>query len=285
MKIAKLTLFLALISALAGSILAYVNNLTAPLIADQGHAAEKINLEIIFPESEFTTISYEDETGLIQDVYEAKTKGYVFKVEVIGYNASNPIVFMIGYNLDGEIVGFEVLNQQETNGLGSRIADLEFQENLIGKKNGDSIDDLSGATVTSKAVIQGIHAATKLFVKITGSEMMSQTGNTTTLQNDFVANKAEIVKEESGVYTVSAKGYEGDNIYEIHVVDGSIISIKMIEFNDTVGIGDAVDELYLNSFVNGIQVTEKDTLSGATYTSRSALAAIELVLSTIAVKE
>ena len=49
-KILHLTVFLALIAALAGGALAFANNMTAPVIAANELAAEKETLKEIYPD-------------------------------------------------------------------------------------------------------------------------------------------------------------------------------------------------------------------------------------------
>ena len=200
-KIITLAIFLAITSALAGGILAFVNELTAPIIADMAIAAEKENLELIFPGANFEEIEFSDETGLVQGAYLAENEGYIYKVQVTGYNSSSPIVFLIAFNNDAETVGFAVLNQQETSGIGSRINTPEFIETVIGSNINDSISSLSGATITTSAVIKGINAAKAVYSVHTGvsvdiEQPTQPEKETLTLRSDFAA-KAEIIDQTS----------------------------------------------------------------------------------------
>lgn len=283
MKILKLTVFLAVVSALAGGVLSFVNDLTAPIIADQAMAAEKSNLEVIFPGGTFSEIAVEDASGLVKSGYLAEGEGFAFKVEVIGYNSGSPVQFMIGFDLDGNIVGFEVLAQQETNGLGAKVAEPEFKESVVGKTVNDTISTISGATVTSTAVINGINAAKEVYATVAGVEVSVEEPTVpeaakVSLSEDFSANAATILSEENGVFTIESTGYHGANVFEVTVADGKIASIVMTEFNDTQGIGDTVDEEYLDTLAGADLNSEFDVVSGATFTSRSALAAMQLAL-------
>lgn len=283
MKILKLTVFLAVVSALAGALLTFVNDITAPIIDEQSLAAEKANLEVIFPSASFEEISFEDETGLVVSGYLAKNEGYAFKAEVVGYNSGSPVQFMIGFDMDGNIVGFEVLSQQETNGLGSRVADPEFKESVVGKTVNDSIDTLSGATVTSTAVIKGINAAKEVYASVAGVEVSTEDpivpeAEPVTLSDDFSEQAAVLVSEAEGVYTVEAKGFQGTNTFEITVSDGKVVSVVMTAFNDTPDIGDKVNEDYLATLAGKELSSEVDVVTGATYTTKSALAAVQLAL-------
>ncbi len=283
MKILKLTVFLAIVSALAGGILSYVNELTAPIIANQSLAAEKANLEVIFPGGSFSEITFEDATGLVKSGYQAEGEGFAFKVEVTGYNSSSPVQFMIGFDLSGNIVGFEVLAQQETNGLGAKVAEPEFKESVVGKTVNDTINTISGATVTSTAVIKGINAAKEVYASVAGVDVSVEEPavpetKKVSLKEDFSDNQATIISEEDGVFTIESTGYHGANVYQVTVAEGKVVSIVMTEFNDTEGIGDQVNEAYLSTLAGADLDSELDVVSGATYTSRSALAAIQLAL-------
>ena len=57
--------------------------------------------------------------------------------------------------------GYEVIDASgETSGFGSKVAEPDFKNGIVGKNIGDSIDTISGATVSSSAVITGIEEAT-----------------------------------------------------------------------------------------------------------------------------
>src|SRR5690554_8202888 len=80
MKIIKMALFLAVVAALAGGALSAVNNITAPIIAENAIASELANLEVIFPDTdEFLVVeNCEDESGLVVGVYEAVYAGMAY---------------------------------------------------------------------------------------------------------------------------------------------------------------------------------------------------------------
>ena len=70
-KILHLTVFLALISAIAGGALAAVNAVTAPIIEESAIASEKANLELIYPGADFKAVELSGDTGSIIGAYEA----------------------------------------------------------------------------------------------------------------------------------------------------------------------------------------------------------------------
>lgn len=161
-KIFTLTLFLALVAGLSGAALSYVNSITAPIIAEAAIAAEKENLVKIYPDADFMPVEADlSEYPTITGIYEAKGKGYVYKCSVVGYGgASTPIVYLIAMDNDGTYKGYEVLDcSGETSGFGDKVGQADFKNSVVGKDIGSSVDTISGATISSKAVRDGIKAA------------------------------------------------------------------------------------------------------------------------------
>ena len=78
---------------------------------------------------------------------------------------------MVGIGVDGTITGISIISaSSETPGLGANSTKPEFQEQFAGQpadgtvaveKDGGSIVALTGATITSRAVSEGVNAAVK----------------------------------------------------------------------------------------------------------------------------
>ncbi len=151
------------VSAVCGCLLSLVNGVTAPIIKAAAEAKEKANLEMIYPDTEFTAVDeFDDPSGLITGVYVAEGKGMVYKAHVVGYS-SNGIDFLVAFNDDGTFGGFQVLSHTETNGFGSRAFEDDFMNQIRALNVGDEVPLLSGATITSTALRKGITAAEDMF--------------------------------------------------------------------------------------------------------------------------
>jgi electron transport complex protein RnfG len=166
MKIVKLALFLAIIAGLSGAALSAVYNVTNPIIQEAKIASEKENLVKIYNSNEeFEAI----ETGLsdydlLEACYEVKsngnTEGYVYKVATQGYGGE--IVYLIALDNDGTYKGYEVIDcSTETSGFGSQVGEQPFHDRIVGSEIGSTIDTISGATISSTAVVKGINQATE----------------------------------------------------------------------------------------------------------------------------
>lgn len=160
MKTVKLAIFLALVSALSGLCLSAVNDMTAPIISEAAIAKERANLQQIYTGGETFEVvdaDFGDYTTL-QGVYKVSNGDYVYKGSTKGYGGT--CVYLVAIGADGKFKGFAALDlSNETNGFGSRVGTDEFKNNVVGTGIDESIDTLSGATVTSSAIVNSIKEA------------------------------------------------------------------------------------------------------------------------------
>lgn len=104
--------------------------------------------------------------------------GYVFNSSAEGYRGE--IAVLVGIDTKGVITGVEILSQSETDGLGSLITEDSFRSLFVGKSGeltidkssseGQKIQAVTSATVSSSAVVKAVNAAIKEFGNITGGE-------------------------------------------------------------------------------------------------------------------
>lgn len=160
-KIIHLTVFLALIAALAGAALGYANSLTAPVIAANDLAAEKDTLTKIYPDGVFEQL----DSGIsktLEKVFKVEGKGYIFKMKVAGYKDGTS--FLVALDADGKVADYVAISNGDTQGIGTKVTEDAFRTTLKGKDaTSDEIlnDTITGATITSKPVIAGIQEAAK----------------------------------------------------------------------------------------------------------------------------
>ncbi len=168
--ILRLGLTLFVITALVAAALAGVNSITAPRIA--AIQAEKIQAAVsaVLPGGGelMEKGSYDDQHGIVTNVY-ASENGYAVEVTVAGFKPG--ITMMVGVSPEGKVLAIQVVSHSETAGLGDIAAantpDGEaYRAQYVGqsgslavKKDGGTIDQLTGATVTSRAVTNGVNAA------------------------------------------------------------------------------------------------------------------------------
>lgn len=98
------------------------------------------------------------------------TTHYVVRGSEEGFSGS--ISFLVGVDTDGVITGVRIINHTETPGLGDKIELAkspwvkEFNQHSLAntplwgvKKDGGSFDQFTGATITPRAVVNGVHIA------------------------------------------------------------------------------------------------------------------------------
>ena len=122
----------------------------------------------------------------IEEVVEAvdgsgTSLGYIITV-ISSEGYGGDIKFTMGVQSDGTMNGISILSISETAGLGMRANTDEFKSQFVGKntdklvytKNGASadneIDALSGATVTTNAMTNGVNAGLCAFRVMEGGE-------------------------------------------------------------------------------------------------------------------
>ncbi|MFR2778921.1 MAG: RnfABCDGE type electron transport complex subunit G [Intestinibacter bartlettii] len=180
----KLGLNLLIISAVAALLLALTNSVTSSTIAqrnEQANAeARKLVLESAQDFEQVKDVKTDNSKGVeVSEIYEAKdasgnTVGYTLKVLPSGYGGT--IELMVGIDsAKGQVSGINVVSNSETAGLGAKATNPEFSDQYKGKpleelsvlKNGTpgdtEIKAISGATITSTAVTNGVDAAIEVY--------------------------------------------------------------------------------------------------------------------------
>ncbi|MEG0875764.1 MAG: FMN-binding protein [Oscillospiraceae bacterium] len=123
----------------------------------------------------FTEEEFESSDGVnenIEGVWKSD-KGYAIETKAYGYH--DDVCLMVGVDMEGKVVGLQVLELNETPGLGRQAKnDRDFLSQFLGTAGtaalDDNVDALSGATVTTKAFIKAVNAASAY---VTGADISS----------------------------------------------------------------------------------------------------------------
>ena len=197
-KIVKDTLALTVITLVSGLLLGLVNDITAgPIASQQAKEKEEAYKAVFADAASFETVtsgedtdleSYLDENGYkaqnIDEVMLAKDDqgnelGYAFTVTTAeGYGGD--IQFAMGVQDDGTLNGISILSISETAGLGMRATTDDFKNQFkdknvekfeytkTGATSDDQIDAISGATITTNAMTNGVNAGLCAFRYVEG---------------------------------------------------------------------------------------------------------------------
>jgi len=213
--------------------------------------------------------------------------GIVFRVFPQGYGGSIPI--MVGLDLSGIITGVRIASaaegMNETPGLGAKILEQDFKGQFFGKsgdavlltKDGGEIDVITAATISSRAVCNGIREGIDLYINylcgpfdpicvFPGAsnfiEAIKDTLWYAVIENDTVGL----------VFLGSTPGYADRIDYAVGIgEDEKIVAVKVLYSNETPGVGDVIEsEEFLEKFKTKIP----DAISGATVSSQALIEAI-----------
>ncbi len=180
------TISLLVITLIAGLLLGTVYEVTKEPIAKEQQKAKEEAYKAVFAEAdsfeemeldENVLADITDKQGLDATVEEIMTvldksgnpAGYVLTVtDHEGYGGD--VQFAMGVKTDGTVNGISFLSLSETAGLGMKANEDTFKKQFAGRnvekfsytKNGsasdEEIDALSGATITTNAVVNGVNA-------------------------------------------------------------------------------------------------------------------------------
>ncbi len=180
-SLTNMLVVLTVITIVAAGVLASVNAVTAPQI-------EKINAENLaagikavmgnddikvsepWEVDAFTAYDINDRQGnLLGKAVVSTENGF-----------GGPLKVLVGFNTDGDILGYTVLEHAETPGLGAKAGEW-FQDKIIGmnpgvnnftvSKDGGEVDAITASTITSRAFLRAIQNAYDKI--ITGQDVTS----------------------------------------------------------------------------------------------------------------
>lgn len=177
-SIAKAGLSLFVIASVAAGALGYVNSITAEPIREAELKTEQEKMNQVFECDNWGDKTELDGEGIIQSYTPAvdaggNTIGYAFKVATQGFGSGLQLMF--GVDANGTITGLAIIDcSNETPGLGANCVNEEFYGQFAGKegaltvtKSGNptesEIDSLTGATITSAAIVNAANEVTEYF--------------------------------------------------------------------------------------------------------------------------
>ncbi|WP_435236676.1 electron transport complex subunit RsxG [Psychromonas sp. PT13] len=183
--IAYPAILMGAVSLLVCSLLLITNNITEQPIADRQREALTEQLNQVLEADVYDNHPLDQKYNKVIDgqdyaFYRARLNGHVSAVilftHTVGY--SGDIALLVAIKADGSLGGVRVLSHTETPGLGDKIelaksdwilsfAHLSLtnpnQTGWAVKKDGGQFDAFTGATITPRAVVKGVHETLQLF--------------------------------------------------------------------------------------------------------------------------
>ncbi|MBQ1773289.1 MAG: RnfABCDGE type electron transport complex subunit G [Prevotella sp.] len=186
-SITNMVLVLTGIAIIMGCILAWVNHVTEGPIAQQKEKtlAEGIkavmgggDLNVAKTDTVPGNVNGKDATFVVYQTEDAAGKPLGAAVESSTMGFGGNLKVLVGFNTEGNILGYTLLEHAETPGLGAK-ADKWFQKDakgdIIGKnpskplvvsKDGGQVDAITASTITSRAFLLAVNNAYKAYMAV-----------------------------------------------------------------------------------------------------------------------
>ena len=186
-SITNMVIVLVGVALITGAILAYVNNITSEHIKAQAEKTLTDGIKKVMGGGDLTvstnhslkqTVNGKELTFVIHETKDKSGNILGAAVESTTGGFGGDLKVLVGFNKDGEILGYTILQTSETPGLGAK-AENWFQKdgkgNIIGKnpstdnltvsKDGGSVNAITASTITSRAFLLAVNNAYDAYKK------------------------------------------------------------------------------------------------------------------------
>ena len=184
-SLTNMVLVLTLVAVIMGGILAYVNHLTEGPIAEQKEKALADGIKAVMvcddlKVAKTDVVKQNDAKGkemtfTVYQIQDAQGNDLGAAVESTTMGFGGDLKVLVGFDAEGNILGYTLLEHAETPGLGAK-ADKWFQKgqkgDIIGKnpaepltvsKDGGQVDAITASTITSRAFLLAVNNAYKAY--------------------------------------------------------------------------------------------------------------------------
>ncbi|MEG0753070.1 MAG: FMN-binding protein [Angelakisella sp.] len=280
---------LTLLCLVVSGALVLTYNTTQPIIeAAKVAESNKARSEVLSGGDKFEQVSVT--TADVVEAYKASNgAGYVITTKTKGYGGDFNVV--AGIKSDGSIDKVKMMNANETPGLGSRVGEEAYTSKYSGKTGNDvdSVEAISGATVSSYAFRHGVKVAFEAYGELAGVTFEEPKSPEQVLFPDVEAFEDVTVEgavkalkagDKGVVIVTEAQGYSGAatkmQVYTAIGPDGKIVGVRMGDNSETPGIGSQVnDDAYTSQYVGKENADGITAVSGATESSEGFQAAVK----------
>jgi uncharacterized protein (TIGR03905 family) len=173
-----------------------------------------------------------------------------------GKNGTIKVAVTIEQN---EITQIDVVENNESDFTADCFTEMLMK---IKEANSTNVDVVSGATITSEAILAAVSEA----VEKSGAQLVAK-----------VVEKAAAVDMTAGTYEGEDKGFEGPIKVSVNLSENKIESIEVLSHNESEGHGDVAMETVIASIIDN-QRLDVDVVTGASNSSNGVIAAVTKAL-------
>ncbi len=153
---------LLLICAVIAALISFVYAITLDKYNSNMEQQKAKAIGEIFGSETLTYATVETDGGVLYAVKENEADlGFCAEVASPGFGGD--IQMMVGFDAQGNILGVSIVSLSETPGLGAKVSESDYlaqYKNQNGELTlGEDVDAISGATISSRAVIDGVNIA------------------------------------------------------------------------------------------------------------------------------
>lgn len=270
---------LSLIAVGSALLLSWVYSFTQPKIEADRRAKLRATLTEALPGAkEFIPVIPDTVWFGIRD---NDTVGIVFRVWPKGYGG--PIELTVGVDKDLKVTGLVPgAELKETPGLGLKIREDWFREQFIGRdgetallrQDGGEIDAITAATISSRAVANGVSEGVKRYCRYIKEDPMIKVYKA----ESFI----EVLKDTAFyavtgsdtviIITTEAEGFGGPVRVGMAFRGEDLINLVILKHNETEGYGSKITD---PAFLKNIREGEFEAITGATISSKAVIEAVK----------
>ncbi len=294
---------LTVICLVVSAALAATYSFTKPVIeAGEKAAADAARKVVLEGAESFSLVAVTDIENLV-DAYKADNgAGYVFTTMAKGYGGEMKVI--TGITADGKISGVQLMDNAETQGIGSQVGEAKYTDQYTGQDSTLSgVNAISGATISSTAFRSAVTTAFKAYGQLAGVDVaapqepaapeapayagldFNDYAQLLSGGSDFapveVPNPEDVLGavEAPGVgmvITTFHEGYHGRIVMMVGISEeGKITGMKVLEANETQGVGSqALEDSYLGQYLGKTDQKGVDSISHATISSDAVRATV-----------
>ncbi|TVR71600.1 MAG: FMN-binding protein [Spirochaetaceae bacterium] len=234
-----------------------LDDFTGSLYAD---GTTRRDRSLFFPDARFVAPYESERPGVrVEQVFTREEQvGYLVYSSQWGYKSRIRLVTAL--DMDERVIGLRIVDHDESATLGALVRRPSFLNQFLRRSTSnpeavvDSLEAISGATVSSRAVATALGEALSFRIA-----------------PEPPAGRLQV--DEDGVFEGAGAGYNGRISVEVTVEGGEIVEISVLSHSETPGIGGPALERIAES-VLASQSLDVDIISGATATSRGMINAI-----------
>ena len=200
-----MVLVLVGVSLVMGGLLAWVNHVTEGPIALQAEKALALGIKTVMGGEKLTVVASDtirqnmggkEAVFVVHKTLDSHQRPLGVAVESTTMGFGGDLKVLVGFDDNGKVLGYTLLQHAETPGLGAK-ADKWFLEgskgNIVGKcpgdkplqvtKDGGEVDAITASTITSRAFLLAVNQAYEAYQSAQKVEKVQSVQNTQNTQN------------------------------------------------------------------------------------------------------